>query len=77
MLARSPSEWPAFALLARRLGAGLPQHPAYVPPFELRATIATHVLLASAGIWRDSLAIDFAYGIEASPPPGMRIGPTT
>jgi len=66
----------AFKAVGRRLDGNLPASCAYRPPFPERARHATESLLAVAARWRRNPGgVDFDDGIEADPPPAMRVGP--
>jgi predicted acylesterase/phospholipase RssA len=66
----------AFAQVSRYLTKdSMPDHPAYRGRFAWRARRATRGLLAAVQAWRRPPSpVDFERGIEASPPPAMRVG---
>jgi predicted acylesterase/phospholipase RssA len=66
----------AFKAVGRRLDGNLPGSCAYRAPFPEHARRATESLLAVVPRWRrDPGGVDFDDGIEADPPPAMRVGP--
>jgi predicted acylesterase/phospholipase RssA len=67
----------AFARVDRSpLGLLVPNHPDYGGQFLRRARRATESLLVAAKRWRrPPHDVDFNRGIEATPPPHMRVGP--